>query len=151
MKIRSAFPGPIAFCALLVLAAAQGLAAGDAVPATAAIAVILPTTGNKTTGIVTLTATDAWAICHGSLERPLNTLLFEASSISTLRHERLHAVIERRKAKTGKEPLCLLVETPDVKLDAAYLSCFRFFDDRLHQRAANTTLLISGGDNNLVN
>jgi hypothetical protein len=39
MKIRSAFPGPIAFCALLVLAAAQGLAAGDAVPATAAIAV----------------------------------------------------------------------------------------------------------------
>ena len=56
MKIPSVLPAAVAFSVLLSLGALHGLAAVDAVPVTAAIAVILPTTGNETAGIVTFTA-----------------------------------------------------------------------------------------------
>ena len=58
MKIPPVLSAPVAFCALLLLGSSPGLAAGDAAPVTTAIAVILPTTGNETAGIVTFIATD---------------------------------------------------------------------------------------------
>jgi Cu-Zn family superoxide dismutase len=54
MKITSAPFGIFALSAFFFL----GVPAGLAAPVTAAIAVILPTTGNATAGIVTFTATD---------------------------------------------------------------------------------------------
>jgi Cu-Zn family superoxide dismutase len=57
MKILAALSVPVAFCTLS-LGAARGLAAAEAGPVTAAIAVIHPTTGNETAGIVTFTAAD---------------------------------------------------------------------------------------------
>ena len=58
MRIPSALSVLLAFCTLHLLGAPHGLAAAEAAPVTAAIAVIQPTTGNETAGIVTFTATD---------------------------------------------------------------------------------------------
>ena len=58
MKIPFALSAPVALCALLLVGPSHGLAAAEAAPVTAAIAVIHPTTGNETAGIVTFTATD---------------------------------------------------------------------------------------------
>ena len=57
MKIPSVLCAPVAFCALFLIGA-HGLSAVEAAPVTAAIAVIHPTTGNETAGIVTFTAID---------------------------------------------------------------------------------------------
>jgi Cu-Zn family superoxide dismutase len=59
MKTSSVLFAPVACCALLLFGSSAGRAAGDAAPVTAAVAVILPTTGNETAGIVTFTATDS--------------------------------------------------------------------------------------------
>jgi Cu-Zn family superoxide dismutase len=58
MKMPYSFPVLFAFCGLLSLGASHGLAAGNAAPVTAAIAVISPTTGNETSGIVSFSAID---------------------------------------------------------------------------------------------
>jgi Cu-Zn family superoxide dismutase len=58
MRIPSAVSATLAFSALLLVGTSHGLAAAEAAPVTAAIAVIHPTTGNETAGIVTFTATD---------------------------------------------------------------------------------------------
>jgi Cu-Zn family superoxide dismutase len=58
MKIPSVLSALVAFCALLLLGSSSGLAAADAAAVTTAIAVILPTTGNETAGVVTFIATD---------------------------------------------------------------------------------------------
>jgi Cu-Zn family superoxide dismutase len=58
MNITSALSGTFALSALLSLGASLGQAATAAAPVTAAIAVISPTTGNSTAGIVSFTATD---------------------------------------------------------------------------------------------
>ena len=58
MRIPTALSVPLAFCALQLPGASRGLAAAEAAPVTAAIAVIQPTTGNETAGIVLFTATE---------------------------------------------------------------------------------------------
>ena len=58
MKIPSTLAFPLAFCALLLLGSSRGLAAAETVPVTTAIAVIYPTTGAETAGIVTFIATE---------------------------------------------------------------------------------------------
>src|ERR1035437_9467605 len=58
MKITSALSGAFVLSTVLLLGASFGLAAPTAAPVTAAIAVIHPTTGNATAGIVSFTATD---------------------------------------------------------------------------------------------
>jgi Cu-Zn family superoxide dismutase len=58
MKIPAVRYPIAAFSALLALGALPGLAAPEPAPVTAAIAVIHPTAGNQTAGIVTFTAVD---------------------------------------------------------------------------------------------
>ena len=58
MRIPSTLSATLAFSTLLLLGTSHGLTAAEAAPVTAAIAVIHPTTGNETAGIVTFTATD---------------------------------------------------------------------------------------------
>jgi superoxide dismutase, Cu-Zn family len=48
----------LACCALLSLSALRGLAATEPAPVTSAVAVISPTTGHETAGLVTFTAVD---------------------------------------------------------------------------------------------